>query len=66
MTIRLLNAVVAASIAVVCTAVLAQSKDKSSWQQEFPISSCNMQTSGKNPYFILEPGFQLVLEGGGT
>jgi len=66
MTIRLLNAVVAASIAVVCTAVQAQSKDKSSWQQEFPISSCNMQTSGKNPYFILEPGFQLVLEGGGT
>jgi hypothetical protein len=36
------------------------------WQEEFAISSCNMTTTGKNPYFVLEPGFQLVLEGGDT
>src|SRR6266436_5195462 len=35
----------------------------SEWQEEFGISECNLQTSGRNPYFILEPGYQLVLEG---
>lgn len=39
---------------------------KSSWQEEFGISNCNLQTTGRNPYFVLEPGFQLVLEGGDT
>ena len=44
-----------------------QSKGKKSdWQEEFAISSCNMATTGRNPYFVLEPGFQLVLEGGDT
>jgi hypothetical protein len=42
-----------------------QSK-KSEWQDEFALSSCNLATTGRNPYFVLEPGFQLVLEGGGT
>jgi len=44
-----------------------QSKGKKSdWQDEFAISSCNMAPTGRNPYFVLEPGFQLVLEGGDT
>jgi hypothetical protein len=38
----------------------------SQWQREFGISKCNMLTTGRNSYFILEPGFQLVLEGGDT
>ncbi len=38
----------------------------SPWQQEFAISKCNLVTTGRNPYFVLEPGFQLVLEGGDT
>jgi hypothetical protein len=38
----------------------------SPWQQEFAISKCNLLTTGRNEYFVLEPGFQLVLEGGGT
>jgi hypothetical protein len=33
------------------------------WQEEFGISECNLVTTGRNEYFILEPGFQLVLEG---
>ncbi len=37
-----------------------------SWQQEFGISDCNLQTTGRNQYFVMEPGFQLVLEGGDT
>ncbi|HSR29838.1 MAG TPA: hypothetical protein VLY63_04670 [Anaerolineae bacterium] len=35
----------------------------SSWQEEFGISECNLVPTGRNDYFILEPGFQLVLEG---
>ncbi|OGQ01112.1 MAG: hypothetical protein A2Z40_00480 [Deltaproteobacteria bacterium RBG_19FT_COMBO_60_16] len=38
---------------------------KTSWQEEFGIEKCNLLTTGRNPYFILEPGYQLVLEGGG-
>jgi hypothetical protein len=38
---------------------------KSAWQEEFGISKCNLLTSGRNEYFILEPGYQLILEGGG-
>jgi hypothetical protein len=36
------------------------------WQEEFALAKCTLQTTGRNPYFILEPGFQLVLEGGDT
>ena len=36
------------------------------WQMEFGIKNCKLQTTGRNPYFILEPGHQLVLEGGDT
>ncbi len=36
------------------------------WQREFAIASCKLSTTGRSQYFILEPGFQLLLEGGGT
>lgn len=36
------------------------------WQQDFDLAGCKLQTSGRNTYFILEPGFRLELEGGGT
>jgi hypothetical protein len=36
------------------------------WQQEFEIAKCNLLTTGRSQYFILEPGYQLVLEGGDT
>jgi hypothetical protein len=46
---------------------MAQDKGKkAAWQDQFDLKSCNLVTTGKNPYFILEPRFQLVLEGGGT
>jgi hypothetical protein len=45
----------------------AQDKAASSgWQEEFNITKRKLVTTGRNPYFVLEPGFQLVLEGGGT
>jgi hypothetical protein len=34
----------------------------SSFQREFAVAGCTMSPTGRNPYFILEPGYQLVLE----
>jgi len=49
------------------TLALLQTQEVSKvWQEEFGISDCTLVTTGQNPFFILEPGFQLVLEGGGT
>lgn len=36
------------------------------WQDQFALSTCTLQTSGRNRYFVLEPGYQLLLEGGDT
>jgi len=33
------------------------------WQDQFDISNKTLVPTGRNQYFILEPGFQLVLEG---
>ena len=62
-----LQCLLAAAAMFVSGAAGAQDKAAASgWQQEFAISSCNLVTQGKNTYFVLEPGFQLVLEGGDT
>ena len=67
MKTRTFRWILSVSAVAACTALLVQADDKSAgWQQEFAISSCKLQTTGKAPYFVLEPGFQKVLEGGGT
>ena len=38
----------------------------SPWQEKFELSSCKLLTTGRNQYFVMEPGYQVVLEGGGT
>jgi hypothetical protein len=35
----------------------------SSWQDEFGLSSCTLVTTGRARFFILEPGFRLLLTG---
>lgn len=57
---------IAAAILSFSTAGAQGMGSKTSWQEEFSISKCNLLTTGKNQYFILEPGYQLVLEGGDT
>jgi hypothetical protein len=47
--------------AAILVSPMAVAQDRG-WQQEFGIKSCNLLTTGRNPYFILEPGYQLVLE----
>jgi hypothetical protein len=34
----------------------------SEWQEEFDLAGCTLVPTGRSEYFILEPGFQLVLE----
>ena len=38
--------------------------DDRSWKSEFSVERSELATTGRNPYFILEPGYQLVLENG--
>lgn len=67
MIARSLRFILASAALVVFSASFAQDKKQASaWQDDFGIASCTMQTKGRNPYIVLEPGFQLVLEGGGT
>src|SRR4029077_17497735 len=55
----------AAAVLTFCPACL-QAKETDSWQKEFAISKCNLITTGRNEYFVLEPGYPLVFEGGDT
>jgi hypothetical protein len=67
MNTRTVPSILAAAALLLAPAAYGQSQDKpSQWQQEFGIKNCNLQTTGRNPYFVLEPGHQLVLEGGDT
>lgn len=36
------------------------------WNREFGLEKRSLVTTGENKYFVLKPGFQLVLEGGDT
>jgi hypothetical protein len=37
--------------------------DDSRYTSEFPLQDCTFETMGTNRYFVLRPGYQLVLEG---
>src|SRR5438128_2154131 len=64
-------AVVIFAITLGSTAVPLQAADESDgagelegWSSDFSVEKDALTSRGKNPYFILEPGYQLVLEGG--
>src|SRR5215813_14211986 len=38
--------------------------DDDSWTAEFGVEKSELVSTGRNPFFILEPGYQLVLESG--
>lgn len=54
--------IAAATLGISFIASAEGNKAKPTWQEEFGISKCNLVTTGRNPYFIMEPGFQLALE----
>jgi hypothetical protein len=37
---------------------------RAEWTAEFPVEKDELTSIGRNPYFILKPGYTLVLEGG--
>src|SRR5918994_1348365 len=58
-------AVLAAAFVAACGA--SAEKDPfadPSWRHQFGLSNCSLAATGRNHYFVLEPGFRLVLEGG--
>src|SRR6476659_3063525 len=53
---------------LLCSAILfvampAAGKESKSWKDDFDVSSCTWSSTGRNDYFILEPGYKQVLEG---
>lgn len=48
-------------VVTICAPACAGPGD--SWQKEFNLSERNLGSTGRNQYFILEPGFRIVLEG---
>ena len=46
-----------------CIAQEANKKGIAMWTESFDLRDCNFSTTGKTKYFILEPGYQLILEG---
>src|SRR6267143_6022515 len=66
MIARTVQSIVSGAVLLASWAACAGGGVQSGWQEEFGLSNCNLLTTGRNPYFVLEPGFELVLEGGGT
>jgi hypothetical protein len=50
---------------VSCSFLLfAQKSDEKLYTENLMVDSCHFLSTGKNMFFILEPGFQLILKGG--
>jgi hypothetical protein len=61
MRIRLAVVLLAAGAATALAAQATRQVDRS-WTTEFVLDSGDLVTTGRNPYFILEPGYVLTLE----
>jgi hypothetical protein len=55
--------VAAVATAIPCPA-RAQARGPTSWTRTFAVERSDLRSTGRNPYFILEPGYTLVLEKG--
>jgi hypothetical protein len=60
----IISAVLALSALCVTSVPLAPPEPASdpSWQEEFDLATRTLVSTGRNGYFVLEPGFQIVLE----
>jgi hypothetical protein len=61
-----LTVLLLAAVSMSGPAARGQALDERSWTTVFPIETGELVSVGRNPYFILEPGYQLTLEGGAT
>jgi hypothetical protein len=55
-------AVTSAIIPIVTTSTMANAQNES-WTSSFNLEDCHFSTTGTNPYFILQPGYQLEFAG---
>ena len=46
-----------------CMSEKTNQQQSPSWTDSFDLEKCNFSSIGRNQYFILEPGYQLTLEG---
>jgi hypothetical protein len=46
------------------TQATVQNRQDNSWTTEFAVQKGELSATGRNPYFILEPGYRMVFEGG--
>jgi hypothetical protein len=61
---RLMIAVTAAAGVTALGGALVVSQGDASWTQHFLIERDELRATGRNPYFVLEPGYELVLGDG--
>ena len=62
--ICIVSAIVLISIIILFTTTsMNVNAQNESWTNSFNIEDCNFSTIGTNPYFILQPGYQLVFAG---
>jgi hypothetical protein len=46
-----------------CLAEEPTGEGSEAWTESFNLDKCTFSSTGRNPYFILEPGYRLTLEG---
>ncbi|MGH9802438.1 MAG: hypothetical protein ACRD82_18895, partial [Blastocatellia bacterium] len=51
-------------ICLTATPVAGQKGNDGAWTKEFVVEKSELSATGRNPYFILEPGYQMVYERG--
>jgi len=51
------------AVLAVCALEYPCQADSTPWMEEFGIDKADLAPTGTNPYFILEPGYQLYLKG---
>lgn len=51
---------------VIVMPMSAQAPDDKLWTADFPVDKSELATTGRNPHFILEPGYQSTFEDGST
>jgi hypothetical protein len=62
----LLRAAFLAFVSAACAPAgsVGQQTDDPTWTAAFQVGSGELSATGRNPYFVLEPGYELTLEGG--
>ncbi len=61
--LQLLLAFLIAGTLVVQSMAETQTNDSNGWKDNFDLSTCTWSSTGKNDFFILQPGYRQVLEG---